>query len=91
MRFGIELESDNEHSERYDKEGLKRQKAFENAWDLREGFGRFSYLFDGLVKRMEDYQGELDPENFARRRFFRVADPIKIPLTPIKEPITRSI
>lgn len=80
----IELESDQEYGGRYDKECSKRQRAFENVWDLREGFGRFSYLFNGLVKRMEDYQGELDPENFARRRFFRIAGPIKIPLTTIR-------
>lgn len=81
LKDRIELESDDNYDQRYDRESVKRQNAFENAWDLREGFGSLgAKIFDGLVNLMEGHHEKLNHDNFGRRRFFRITGSVRIPL-----------
>lgn len=84
----IELESDESMSNRYQKLTLSRQIVFEILWDLRKDFGK--KLFGGLTEAALKSLADSDPKEIGRRRFFRIAGPIRVPLTSIKEPITET-
>jgi hypothetical protein len=76
----IEFESDESMSDRYDRMTTDRQRVFELLWDLKDGFG--DKLFGRLTQNAESLLANSTPEEIGRRRFFRIAGPIKIQLPP---------
>lgn len=75
----IELESNEGFSERYGRAIVGCQRAYELFCDLADIFP--NKITKGLVEVTWVRLGKLNPEDYRRRRFFRVFGPIKIPLT----------
>lgn len=81
FRSRIELELQEDYERRSDKTIAGLQRAYNFYWDLREGFNL--KIFDYLVREADREWLKVSNEGIGRKRFFRVAGPLRIPLTSV--------
>jgi hypothetical protein len=77
----IELESRESYNSRLTRRLEGWQRTYQFFWELSNAFG--NRLFGGLAEGALQELNKVADRGIGRKRFFRVAGPLRIPLTPV--------